>query len=297
MSFYAIVDGKPLPAHPRLVGECPECATVMTPKCGDIIAWHWAHRPGSDCQYGNDGESGWHLWWKWQFHNAGGRIEVRYASETGRHHRADAVTSSGLVVEMQHDYQTAPDVVSREQAYDHMVWIYDAARFSSRLDHWADNGQIGFAWAMAAPSISRHCKPVLWHVGDNVWIVESLHLTRRPQGNGIDAVGTARDLGPAIELASCIDQLELKSMTIEVETDDRRLDVWGMPRCPYCGRPMTLGQPGAHYSCIPGTLAGKRCTCPRGCTDGDTWGDGQTECAADCEPCRLMAGRPYEKIR
>lgn len=40
-------------------------------------------------------------------------------------------------------------------------------------------------------------------------------------------------------------------------------------------------------------LAGMRCTCPPKCTTGDRWGDGPRECAADCSPCRLMAGKAY----
>ncbi len=42
-------------------------------------------------------------------------------------------------------------------------------------------------------------------------------------------------------------------------------------------------------------LAGMRCSCPPGCTVGNTWGDGPRACDPNCEPCRLMAGKPYCK--
>jgi len=42
-------------------------------------------------------------------------------------------------------------------------------------------------------------------------------------------------------------------------------------------------------------LAGLTCTCPPGCTTGNTWGDGPRKCATDCKPCRLMAGQTYTK--
>lgn len=74
------------------------------------------------------------------------------------------------------------------------------------------------------------------------------------------------------------------------------------PCCEICGDPMALGQRKRHYSCRAGdddggwdALAGKRCTCPPGCTTGDIWGDGPRDCAADCEPCRIRAGQPYFK--
>ena len=63
--------------------------------------------------------------------------------------------------------------------------------------------------------------------------------------------------------------------------------------CGRCGRTM-LPWPGRtiHFSCEPGTLAGKRCSCPPGCTKGDNWGDGPRECDAGCEPCRTRQGQP-----
>lgn len=44
-------------------------------------------------------------------------------------------------------------------------------------------------------------------------------------------------------------------------------------------------------------LVGMTCTCPPGCTVGDTWGDGPRDCAIDCRPCRVRAGKPYVKRR
>lgn len=70
-----------------------------------------------------------------------------------------------------------------------------------------------------------------------------------------------------------------------------------IPRpCIACGEP-TVQARARHSSCDPTTpLAGKRCTCPPGCTTGNVWGDGPVECVdqrgVPCEPCTLMAGRP-----
>ena len=65
--------------------------------------------------------------------------------------------------------------------------------------------------------------------------------------------------------------------------------------CSVCNRSM-LDWPGRtmHYSCEPGTLAGKVCTCPSGCS-GSHWGDGGTPCDPKCEPCRIMRGKSLAK--
>lgn len=260
MSFYAIVNGQPTVAAPKAVGVCPGCHTEMVAKCGDIMTWHWAHRPGSDCAYGNDGESGWHMWWKWQFHHAGGRVEVSYRSEHGRNHRADAVTVGGLVVEMQHDYLALVDIASREHTYGRMAWIYDGGRFADRLDHGVTvDGTIKFNWSGAAPSITKHQRPVLWHVGADVWIVDS--LTMRPDGRGWNADGTARNLGSATDLAAHIDILDLEPPTILDDADGgaARARVMSMPRCPSCRMPMVVGQSGMHIVCAEGIA--DPCTC------------------------------------
>lgn len=42
-------------------------------------------------------------------------------------------------------------------------------------------------------------------------------------------------------------------------------------------------------------LAGMRCTCPPDCSTLQTWGAGPRDCDDECEPCRIMAGRPYHR--
>lgn len=66
-------------------------------------------------------------------------------------------------------------------------------------------------------------------------------------------------------------------------------------RCDRCGGALTVAAAGQtrHAVCNPATLAGKRCTCPPGCTTPKgSVGDGPRPCAPDCEVCTQFAGRP-----
>lgn len=68
--------------------------------------------------------------------------------------------------------------------------------------------------------------------------------------------------------------------------------------CEACGRTMLRWGAGRtiHFSCEPGTLAGKRCTCPPECS-GTHWGNGPRECAPGCEVCKIKRGQPLHRGR
>jgi hypothetical protein len=65
-------------------------------------------------------------------------------------------------------------------------------------------------------------------------------------------------------------------------------------RCDRCGGPLLVGQFRRHYLCDSSSIAGRKCTCPPGCTDLVV-GDGGT-CARDCEVCRRLAGATYGDV-
>ncbi len=74
----ALADGRPTRAAPRRQASCPDCAGPMLAKCGPIVRWHWAHRPGADCEHGGQaGGRDWHLLWKERFYEAGCRSRSR----------------------------------------------------------------------------------------------------------------------------------------------------------------------------------------------------------------------------
>lgn len=66
--------------------------------------------------------------------------------------------------------------------------------------------------------------------------------------------------------------------------------------CARCGLSM-MRVPGrtVHYSCDPDSpLAGKRCSCPPGCSV-TRWGDGTRSCDPECAPCKTMRGQLLSK--
>jgi len=81
------------------------------------------------------------------------------------------------------------------------------------------------------------------------------------------------------------------------QAEARAKQVYATARpCSVCGISM-LDWPGrhCHTSCDPDLpLAGKRCTCPSGCS-GDRWGNGPNPCDPACVPCRRMAGVALSK--
>jgi competence protein CoiA len=108
-------------ASPGLTGTCPPCGHPCRPRCGQVNVHHWAHHARADCDPWSESESAWHRGWKLAV--PAERREVII----GRH-RADVVTASGGVVELQHS-AISPDVIeAREQFYgERMAWIFDVA--------------------------------------------------------------------------------------------------------------------------------------------------------------------------
>lgn len=112
------------------VARCPVCDETLTPKCGDLVAWHWAHRADSECS--SAGESDWHIGMKMRFADLlGGQVESVVG---GVARRADvlAVRPDGgwLVVEVQRSSITAADVHARTADWAGagavVVWVWDA---------------------------------------------------------------------------------------------------------------------------------------------------------------------------
>jgi hypothetical protein len=166
-------------ARPGVGGRCPSCQQVVIPKCGPIVTWHWAHQR-NDCDPWTELESDWHQQWK----RRGYSCEV--VMRQGPHvHRADIVTPTGIVVELQAHYLSATSIAAREQFYRRLWWLYRV--------HWLDAlhfGRVGFWWKHGAKSMVVHRCPVYWDVGDAIWRVRlGLNASgRRVLGKVIDSL-------------------------------------------------------------------------------------------------------------
>lgn len=126
----AIIKGEKQAAlHSGERGACPGCNAEVIARCGAVVTWHWAHRPGAECDSWGEPEGEWHRTWK----NAvsGGvkhRTEVRFEAD-GTWHLADALAGDGSVVEFQHSPLPTDAVREREDFYTRMagrmLWVFD----------------------------------------------------------------------------------------------------------------------------------------------------------------------------
>lgn len=122
---YAIVDGQRLEASHGLLGTCPECSAVMTPRCGKFRVAHWAHlRRSVYCWW--KPETKWHRNWKECFPAAW--QEVVHSTSNGDRHIADIKAAHGLVIEFQHSDISDQERRSREEFYKPMHWVVDGQR-------------------------------------------------------------------------------------------------------------------------------------------------------------------------
>jgi hypothetical protein len=144
----------------------------MVAKLGDVVTWHWAHRPdvedAAQTERCNYGETPWHLAQK-ALCNDPGRIEV---SRNGR--RADVLAPYEWAIEFQHSNIPIEDARAREADWKHkLVWVADgtAACENESLDFWKPEGQENRAfWTVQwsrAPQWVREIKAQLFiHLGD-----------------------------------------------------------------------------------------------------------------------------------
>ena len=59
---------------------------------------------------------------------------MSYTAPNGEIHRADIVTPTGIVIEVQHSHLTDAERLSREYFYKHLVWIVDGRGFRNNFD-------------------------------------------------------------------------------------------------------------------------------------------------------------------
>ena len=144
---------------------CVDCDGLLIAKCGDILQWHWAHEATDTNCVGSDGETAWHRTWKLWAENHGAQTEI-----TDGPHRADIIWPDGHIYELQSNYLSPADIDARERHWGtHLTWIYRITpNRSSRLTNIGDGW---FKWRQPALSMTRHNRPVIWHINDRLFNV------------------------------------------------------------------------------------------------------------------------------
>lgn len=168
--LHALKDGERAEAMPGCRGFCPGCGAAVVARCGEINVWHWAHEARAECDPWFEGESAWHL--KWKRHALASNCEVVMGS-----HRADIVTATGHVIELQHSSLSPEQVRERERFYGNMTWIIDATEFLENIkfrnhgDHWT------FRWRHPRQWMFSITQELIWDCGGDgdMLLVKKIH--------------------------------------------------------------------------------------------------------------------------
>jgi competence protein CoiA len=168
---YAIVQGKKSEATRGQLGTCEFCGKPMVAKCGSQIMHHWAHVRRLSCDPWWENETQWHRDWKNEFPSE--CREVCYLAPDGEVHRADVVTHTGIVIEIQHSAMTDIELKSREEFYGNLVWILDGRRFKDNFhlyhflpcpDHEESKDIV---WFKAAKGMHGANGGIFWRLSEN----------------------------------------------------------------------------------------------------------------------------------
>ncbi|MDX0409909.1 CoiA-like domain protein [Sinorhizobium medicae] len=168
---FALVDGQRIEARSGSKGTCPTCGATMVAKCGPRVIHHWAHASRHDCDPWWENETEWHRDWKNLF-PAECREQTRTAPD-GEIHRADIVTSTGIVIEVQHSAMTDAERQSREAFYQNLIWIVDGRGFRKQfaLHHLLpdpDNEEAqDLVWFKAAHGMNGANSGIFWRRSEN----------------------------------------------------------------------------------------------------------------------------------
>ncbi|MGO7542386.1 competence protein CoiA [Rhizobium ruizarguesonis] len=171
MVQFALVENQRSEARPGLKGVCATCGGATHSKCGPRIMHHWAHASRRECDPWWENETEWHREWKNLF-PAECREQTRIAPD-GEIHRADIITPTGIVIEIQHSAMTDGERQSREAFYQNLVWIVDGRGFRRQFDlhhHLPDpdNEEAkDLVWYKAARGMHGATGGVFWRRSEN----------------------------------------------------------------------------------------------------------------------------------
>lgn len=125
--IWAIKDNQRIIAEPKQKARCPICQKEVIAKCGEIKVWHFAHISNIDCDNWYEPESEWHIKWKNEFPPEQQEIKI------GKH-RADIITRTGTIIELQSSSISKEDVEEREKFYNNMIWLLNGETIAKNFD-------------------------------------------------------------------------------------------------------------------------------------------------------------------
>lgn len=139
---FSLVNGQRKEAQPNLSGVCPTCGRPVIAKCGEVKAWHWAHRGKRDCDHWWENETEWHRAWKDKFPENWQEI-IHHDEKSGEKHIADVKTAQGWVIELQHSRINPEERRSRNSFYKKIVWVVNGARLQRDIKQFSQSWREG----------------------------------------------------------------------------------------------------------------------------------------------------------
>jgi competence CoiA-like predicted nuclease len=124
------INGKRVYPQRGIEAYCPICHEQVGAYCGEIYIDHWQHKIYSDCDPWHEQETDWHRDWKNEFPENWQEVVLTRKNDV---HRADVMTSSGLVVEFQNSFISAGEIRERERFYQKMIWVINANAFKGNF--------------------------------------------------------------------------------------------------------------------------------------------------------------------
>lgn len=154
MQFALSDDRQRVEAFPAGRAWCPGCGAEVLAKCGAIMTHHWAHAKGCDCDSWFEPETEWHRAWKSLA--PPDRVEVIMGP-----HRADIVSRSNWVCELQNSHISPELIREREIYYGEMIWLVNAETFADHLHLLGGDGKrFTLQWLWQRPSWRFARKPI-----------------------------------------------------------------------------------------------------------------------------------------
>jgi competence CoiA-like predicted nuclease len=157
-------------ASPGVPAWCPCCGASVIAKCGDINAWHWAHKNEIDCDPWSEPESWWHYEWKLRFPEEWREVNVA-------DHRADIALPSGWVIELQKSSIQHSEIIEREDCYGNLIWVLDGQDFKKNITFSEREWYITFRWRWPRRSWQAAHSPLFMDFGGaNLFRVRKLYF-------------------------------------------------------------------------------------------------------------------------
>jgi competence CoiA-like predicted nuclease len=162
--YYAIYNNEKISPTNGVVAKCQICNGDLIAKCGEINAWHWAHKSLKDCDSWSEPESEWHLNWKNKFPKEFQEVVIG-------NHRADVKLKNGLVIELQNSPISICEIQERENFYKNMIWIFNVKDCIDNIELRQKKSSNGvyytFRWKHPRKHISFTTQPTYLDFGYN----------------------------------------------------------------------------------------------------------------------------------